>query len=92
MKIHFKESIIFSCKLKMKMLNCIQAQKKGKTMTEWITAYLISFAITATCFALTILAARDWYNVRDNDTLSRMGFLAAFTFFTIFPMVYILTH
>lgn len=92
MKIHFKESIIFSCKLKMKMLNCIQAQKKGKTMTEWITAYLISFAITATCFVLTILAARDWYNVRDNDTFYRMGLLAGFTILTIFPFMFIATH
>lgn len=61
-------------------------------MAEWITAYVISALITLGGIALTILAVRDWWHVRDNETRYRAATLAGITLLTIYPLYFILMH
>lgn len=61
-------------------------------MTEWIAAYVISCCITIGGIVLTAFAARDWWNVRDDETRYRALTLAGITLLTIYPLYFILMH
>lgn len=61
-------------------------------MTEWLAAYVISCCITIGGIVLTALAARDWWNVRDDETRYRVLTLAGITLLTIYPLYFILMH
>lgn len=59
---------------------------------QWLAAYVISAGITLGGIALTAMAARDWWNVRDRDTGYRVAGLALFTLLSISPLYYVLMH
>ena len=61
-------------------------------MAEWLTVYLIQCGFTTAGIVLTILAIRDWWYVRDQETRYRVFTIAAITAMTLFPLFYIGNH